>query len=87
MNFDLAKTVLIATLTHDFLRYAIGAGGGYLIINVALADVLRPRKIRKDTPGWPQMRREILVSLRTVAVFALISCVISFCAVAGLLAI
>ena len=54
----------------DTGRYLIGAGGIYLIVNLALAGVLRGRKIRTRSPDWRQKRREILNSLRTAAIFA-----------------
>lgn len=54
----------------DLLRYAIGAGGVYLVVNLALATRLRRSKIRASDPPKGQIRREILASLRTVLVFA-----------------
>ena len=54
----------------DTGRYLIGAGGVYLIVNLALAGLLRGRKIRTRSPDWRQKRREILNSLRTAAIFA-----------------
>lgn len=62
--------IVLGTLTHDALRYALGAGGVYLIINRLLGTRLRHRKIRSETPGWPQIRRELLASTRTVLIFA-----------------
>ena len=54
----------------DTVRYLIGAGGVYLVVNVLLAQALRNRKIREKSPDWKQMRREILASLRSAAIFA-----------------
>lgn len=54
----------------DTVRYLIGAGGVYLVVNVLLAHALRNRKIREKSPDWKQMRREILASLRSAAIFA-----------------
>lgn len=62
--------LIIGTLTHDTLRYAFGAGGTYLIINMWLARRLRNRKIREQIPRWPQIRRELLISARTILIFA-----------------
>jgi Delta7-sterol 5-desaturase len=70
MICDQLKSIILSTLTHDFLRYVIGAGGVYVLINVMLAGPMRNRKIRTDSPVWAQMRREILLSLRTVLIFA-----------------
>ena len=51
------KTIIIATLTHDILRYAIGAGGVYLLINVALARLL----LEADRPAEAWEAVEALV--------------------------
>ncbi len=56
----------------DTGRYLIGAGGVYLIVNLLLSGALNGRKIRPSKPQWPQMRREILASLRSAAIFAAI---------------
>lgn len=74
-------------LIQDFLRYALGAGGVYLAINILFAARLRPRKIRDKSPDWVQMRREILVSMRTVLVFAGNGLLITYGALAGYLPI
>ena len=71
MTYQILLDIVIGTLTHDVLRYLLGAGGVYVLINVALAGPLRNRKIRPDSPGWPQIRRELAASLRTVLVFAI----------------
>ena len=54
----------------DTGRYLIGAGGVFLVVNMLLAQALRNRKIRTRSPDWTQMRREILASLRSAAIFA-----------------
>ncbi|MEY8829741.1 sterol desaturase family protein [Sedimentitalea sp. XS_ASV28] len=63
--------IFSGVLATDLLRYAIGAGGVYLVVNIALAARLRARKIRAEKPPGSQIHREILTSLRTVLVFAL----------------
>ena len=60
---------------HDLVRYVAGAGGVYLIVNRLLARPLAARRIRRTSPPPGQMRREILASLRTVAVFASVALV------------
>lgn len=57
---------------HDFLRYTIGAGGLFLIVNCLLRPVLKGRQIRSTRPHWRQLISEILASLRTVLIFSLI---------------
>ncbi len=79
--------VFSGVLATDFLRYTVGAGGVYLVVNLALAARLRARKIRADRPPQGQIRREILASLRTVLVFALIGTLIVLGAEAGIVPI
>ncbi len=55
---------------HDLLRYVIGAGGTFLIVNLMLSSFLAARKIRPDSPGWEQIRGEIFASFRTVVIFS-----------------
>lgn len=73
MTLSDIPTLYIESFLHvlpaDFLRYVIGAGGVYLVVNLALAGALAPRKIRPDSPPAAQILREILVSLRTVLIF------------------
>lgn len=56
----------------DLVRYLIGAGGIYLIVNLVLARALAGRKIRAKSPDGRQMRREFAASMRTVAIFAFV---------------
>lgn len=58
-------------LLTDFLRYLIGAGGVYLLVNTLLSDRLSGRKIRRETADSAQMRREFLASMRSVLVFTI----------------
>lgn len=58
-------------LTENVLRYVIGAGGTYLVVNLIFARYFASRQVRSCLrPGWPQMRREIMASLRTVLIFS-----------------
>jgi len=54
----------------DAARYILGAGGVFLVVNIVLARWLGGRKIRSETPSGAQMRREFVISLRTVLIFA-----------------
>ena len=54
----------------DLLRYAVGAGGVHLIINLGFAARLANQKVRACGPVPGQILREVLASLRTVAIFA-----------------
>lgn len=71
----------------DLLRYVLGAGGVYLVINLGLAVRLRARKIRNAAPVDGQILREILASLRTVAIFATVGTGIGLCSRAGIMTI
>ncbi|WP_299848267.1 sterol desaturase family protein [uncultured Roseovarius sp.] len=79
------SNLIMGSLAHDFFRYVIGAGGVYLVVNVLLAPWLAARKIRSEMPGWPQIRREIIVSLRTVVIFASVGLAICLLAATGIL--
>jgi sterol desaturase/sphingolipid hydroxylase (fatty acid hydroxylase superfamily)/uncharacterized protein (DUF2147 family) len=65
-----AVGVYLQILPFDFSRYAIGAGGVYALVNLALRRRLAGRKVRDASPDWRQMRREIAASMRTVLIFA-----------------
>lgn len=67
----------------DLLRYVLGAGGVYLVVNIWLAHRLAPRKIRDKPIPKGQIRREIMASLRTVLIFAATGTTIAFLARAG----
>ena len=74
-------------LASDFIRYAVGAGGVYVIVNLALSDILANRKIRPKTPFASQILAEIACSLRTVLIFAGIGTLIGVGANAGIIPI
>jgi len=57
-------------LSTDLIRYVVGAGGVYLLINILLSNRLAKRKIREKSPPKGQIRRELLASMRTVCIFA-----------------
>ncbi len=74
-------------LTSDFIRYAVGAGGVYLVINLALSGVLNSRKIRARTPPIRQMMMEVIYSLRTVLIFASVGTLVYMGALTGVIPI
>ncbi len=63
---QMALTILVV----DFLRYALAAGGVWLVVNVALRRRLADRLILDAVAAPGQVRREVLYSLSTVVVFA-----------------
>ena len=77
--------IFTGIIAADLFRYVLGAGGVYLVINLALAARLRAHKIRAVDPPKGQIRREILASLRTVLVFALNGTLVVLGAEAGVL--
>jgi sterol desaturase/sphingolipid hydroxylase (fatty acid hydroxylase superfamily) len=82
---DFAARVYPAVLQHDLLRYIVGAGGTFLVVNVLLARYLAARRVRSERPGRGQMIREILASLRTVLIFSVVGFCIALAAQLGLL--
>jgi len=66
-------------LAIDFFRYAIGAGGVFLIVNGLLSPWLAGRRIRTRTIPARQIRRELATSLRTVLIFAMVGFTIWLC--------
>lgn len=95
MHIELLSTELIEFIIraypgifqHDLLRYVIGAGGTFLIINVALSGLLASRKIRGETPERSQIIREIIASLRTVVIFSLAGLSIAVMAWSGIISV
>jgi sterol desaturase/sphingolipid hydroxylase (fatty acid hydroxylase superfamily) len=63
---DLALTILAI----DLLRYLLGAGGVWLIVNRVLRRPLAARRILDATPRPGQVRHELAYSISTVAIFA-----------------
>ena len=55
---DFASRVYPVVLRHDLLRYLVGAGGVFLVVNVLLGRYLAPRRIRVERPRRAQMVRE-----------------------------
>ena len=60
----------LTILVTDFLRYALAAGGVWLIVGVLLRRRLAHRRILDASPAPGQVRREIAWSLSTVVIFA-----------------
>lgn len=69
----------------DLLRYVLGAGGVYLVLNLFLAAHLSAQKIRSTGPVPGQIFRELKASLRTVAIFAATGTSIGLASRAGLI--
>jgi sterol desaturase/sphingolipid hydroxylase (fatty acid hydroxylase superfamily) len=57
-------------VAHDVRRYAIFAVAVWFVLWVALARLIRARKIRENTPPPRQLLTEFLFSLRSIAIFS-----------------
>lgn len=68
----------------DLLRYVLGAGGTYLLINILLARRIAGQKIRPSDPPKGQIQREIIASLRTVLIFTAAGTSIVFGTMSGI---
>jgi len=62
--------VAFTTLTIDFLRYTLTAGAIWLLVEVVFRRRLAGRRILDALRSPGQVRREIVYSLSTVAIFA-----------------
>ena len=71
----------------DLMRYVVGAGGVYLIVNLGLAARLARQKIRASGPVSGQIFREFTASLRTVAIFAAVGTLIGLGSRSGVIEI
>jgi len=71
----------------DLLRYVVGVGGVYLVVNLGLAARLARQKIRASGPVSGQIFRELMASLRTVAIFAAVGTLIGLGSRAGVIEI
>ena len=65
-----ATQVAPSIFASDFLRYVIGAGGVYLLVNGLFSGALKGRRIRPRNVRKGQLQRELLTSLRTIFIFA-----------------
>lgn len=70
--FEALAGQLLVNVITDLTRYAIFAIGVWFVLWVALAGVMKGRKIRPDTPPARQLVVEFLISLRSVAIFSTI---------------
>lgn len=61
----------------DLLRYVLAAGIVYLLVHIVFAKALAPRRIQPRRAGPGQIRREILASLRSIAVFAIVGTLVA----------
>ena len=79
--------VYVDVFGGDLLRYLIGAGGVYLLVNLALSQHLIGQKIGERQISSSQITRETLASLRTVVIFAATGTLIAFGAQSGVMSV
>ena len=77
--------VWIGNMTVDVSRYVIFAVAVWLILWVALAGVLRGRKVRDEVPAARQLLLEFVFSIRSIAVFSTVGLMTFIMSRAGLL--
>jgi signal peptidase I len=64
--------VFTGNLGWHLLLYVTAAGGAYLVFHVLFKRWLAARQIRQGEPGMASMRRDILYSLSSMVIFALV---------------
>ena len=62
--------VALTILSVDLLRYVLGAGLVWLVVNVVLRRTLADRRILAAEPRSGQVRHELVYSVSTVVIFA-----------------
>ncbi|MBY0232452.1 MAG: sterol desaturase family protein, partial [Gemmataceae bacterium] len=67
----------------EFLWYVLGASLVCLLLHVLLRARMRPRRVSPLDPSAEQVRREILQSLRSIAVFGLVTLGVMLAAYSG----
>jgi sterol desaturase/sphingolipid hydroxylase (fatty acid hydroxylase superfamily) len=72
MSFDENTRVLFVNATWHLFLYFGTAGVAYLIFHLWWKRVFAPRRIQPRTAGEAAIRRDILYSLSSVAIFALV---------------
>jgi sterol desaturase/sphingolipid hydroxylase (fatty acid hydroxylase superfamily) len=77
--------VALGILTIDLLRYLLAAGALWLLVHRLLARRLAGRRILDGVPAPGQLRREVVYSMSTVAIFAANGIMVWLWAQAGVL--
>lgn len=79
------KSILAGTgvAVKDALWYSVAAGLLWLVFYVLFHRALAHRKVVARSPSWRQLGAETVRSLRSIAVFGLVSAVVVFAALGG----
>ena len=67
----------------DLVWYALLAGAAWLAFWVIFRRALKHRRVSQREPSAGQVSREVLRSLRSLAVFALVTAAVVFAALSG----
>ncbi len=82
-KLTLSLRAFIGTLLGDLFGYALLAGGVWLMFYVVFQTQLRHRRISNRTAQDGQVAREIAHSLRSIAIFGLVTCLVVYAAYSG----
>lgn len=75
--------VLLASSFGDVFWYGLMAGGVWLFFEVVFQATFRHRRISSREPTREQVRREVLHSLRSIAIFGLVTGIVVYAAYSG----
>lgn len=67
---DLFATAWLFNIQYDLGRYLVATPAVYLLVHVVLRGWLHRRRIQSRVPGFRDIRRELIYSLLTAAIFA-----------------
>jgi sterol desaturase/sphingolipid hydroxylase (fatty acid hydroxylase superfamily) len=73
----------VGQATADLVWYALLAGVAWLVFYVVFRATFRRRRVCREGPTGGQVSRELLTSLRSIAVFGLVSGAVVFAAASG----
>lgn len=75
--------VLIGSSVGDLLWYGLLASGVWLLFYVAFRARFRHRRVARGDPAEGQLKREVLHSLRSIAIFGLVTGAVVYAAYSG----
>jgi sterol desaturase/sphingolipid hydroxylase (fatty acid hydroxylase superfamily) len=78
-----ASRAMLGHALGDLLWYALLAGAAWLVFYVAFRRALRRRRVSRHDPSTRQVGREVLQSLRSIALFGLVTGTVVYAALSG----
>ena len=82
-RLGVAAWASVGDAAHDLLWYTLTAGAAWLVFYVAFRAALRRRRVSRRDPTGGQLAQEVLHSLRSIAVFGLVTGAVVFAAASG----